>query len=218
MELTWWGQACFSIKTKSNHQEVKIVIDPFSEEIGLKLPKLEADILLISHQHFDHNNKSAILGNPFVIEEPGEYEIKDVFIEGIPAFHDDKEGKERGEVIIFKIKSEGISLCHLSDLGQKKLDDEQLERIGLVDILLIPVGGYYTINGSQAREIVNQIEPKIVVPMHYSLPKLKIKELSDVKEFLKAQGQENPQVLSKLKVKSEDFKENQETEVILLKP
>ncbi len=218
MEIKWLGQACFLVKTKANQKEVRVVIDPFSPDIGLRLPKLEADILLVSHQHFDHNNKAAVVGNPYLIEEPGEYEIEDVFIQGIKAFHDDKEGKERGEVVAFKIVSEGIKVCHLSDLGQRKLQDSQLEQIGVVDVLLIPVGGYYTIDGPLAREIVNQIEPKIVIPMHYQIENLKIKELSPVDNFLKAMGQEKPPVLDKLKIKKEDLAEDKETQVILLKP
>lgn len=217
MQIFWQGHSCFQILANiSKGNQVKIVIDPFSEEIGLKLPKMEADILLISHSHSDHNNKKAILGNPFLIEGPGEYEAKGVFIEGIHSWHDQKEGKERGENTIYKIEAEEIKICHLGDLGQKKLTDEQLERMGDVDILMIPVGGIYTISAKEAISIMAQIEPKITIPMHYSIPKLKIK-LEDVEKFLKPLGIKKLEPLTKLSIKKRDLLP-EEAKIILLKP
>ncbi|MEK7172737.1 MAG: MBL fold metallo-hydrolase, partial [Patescibacteria group bacterium] len=131
MQIIWRGQSCFEITVKNKENgETTIVIDPFVEEAGLKLPKLTADILLVSHNHADHNNVKAVSGEYFLIDSAGEYEIKDVFTQGIGAFHDNQGGKERGEVMIYKIEAEGIKLCHLSDLGQKELTSEQIEQIG----------------------------------------------------------------------------------------
>ncbi len=218
MNISWYGQACFVFRTTSNNHQVTVVIDPFDPKIGLEPPRIEADILLVSHEHFDHNNISAIKGTPFLIKEPGEYEVKNVFVEGLEAFHDNKQGTERGKIIIFTITMEDIRICHLSDLGQKELTKEQLEKIGQVDILLIPVGGTYTIDGQEAKEIVNQIEPKIVIPMHYKIPKLTLKELEDEQKFLKAMGKKELKRESKLKIQKKDLFQEEDTEIIILEP
>jgi len=218
MRITWHGQACFQLTISGNKDKkepTKIVIDPFSKEIGLRLPKMEADILLITHQHYDHNFKEGVSGEPFLIEGPGEYEIKDIFIEGIPSFHDEVEGKERGENTIYVIEGEEMKICHLGDFGQKELTTEQLEKIGEVDILMIPVGGVYTINSKGALKIISQLEPRIVIPMHYNLPKLKIK-LEGVEKFLKEIGKKSVEPQKKLLIKKKDLP--QETEVVVLAP
>ncbi|MEK7124728.1 MAG: MBL fold metallo-hydrolase, partial [Patescibacteria group bacterium] len=203
MKIVWAGQACFQISANpAKDVFANIVIDPFGE-IGLKMPNFEADILLVTHGHEDHNNVKAVKparageGSPFIIEGPGEYEIKGVFIKGINSFHDDKEGKERGANTIYTIETEGMKLCHLGDLGQSQLTDAQLEEIGTVDILMIPVGGVYTIDSAQAPKIIGQIEPKMAIPMHYELPKLKFK-LESVDRFLKAMGKNSIEPADKL--------------------
>lgn len=215
MHIIWQGQSCFQIIAG----QIKIVIDPFSEDIGLKLSKLEADILLVSHDHYDHANIKAIPGDPFLIKSPGEYEVKGVFVQGIPAFHDDKEGKERGKNTIYIIEAEELRLCHLGDLGQKELSADQLDKIGEVDILLAPVGGIYTIDAKEAAKIISQIEPKIVIPMHYDLPKLNPPaggvKLDGVDKFLKEMGQKSAETQPKLIVKKKDLVE-EETKVIVL--
>lgn len=217
MTIYWHGQSCFQVVvSRGKNNQVNIVIDPFSEEIGLRLPKLEADILLTTHGHPDHNNLKAVSGNPFLISGPGEYEIKEVFIQGISAWHDDSQGKERGQMTIYTIEAEELCLCHLGDLGQKELNSEQLERIGGVDILMAPVGGIYTIDGKEAVKIMSQIEPKIIIPMHYSLPKLKIK-LDGLDKFLKAVGLKTIEPIQKLIVKKKDISE-EEAKIIILKP
>ena len=231
MTIQWKGQSCFQILAALNKgEQTSILIDPFSEDsnppttlpafgwapIGLKLPKLEADILLISHDHPDHNNVKAVGGNPFIINGPGEYEVKKVFIQGIPAWHDDKLGRERGENTVYTIDAEGLRLCHLGDLGQKELTEEQLEKIGQVDILMIPVGGVFTISAKEALKIMSQLEPKITIPMHYQVPKLKIK-LEGLDKFLKALGIKSIEPLNKLTIKKKEiFPE--EAKIIVLKP
>ncbi|OGZ75426.1 MAG: hypothetical protein A3I87_03225, partial [Candidatus Staskawiczbacteria bacterium RIFCSPLOWO2_02_FULL_39_8] len=203
--------------SNAKDSQANVVIDPFDEKIGLKVPNFEADILLITHHHYDHDNVRAVKGSPFVIDGPGEYEIKGVFVQGIFSFHDGAEGKERGMNTIYMIESEGIRLCHLGDLGQKELTDEQLEKIGIVDVLMIPVGGEFTIDSSQAQKIIGQVEPKMVIPMHYELPKLKVK-LDDVGKFLKAMGKNAVEPQDKLTVKTSTLPKEGEMEIVVLKP
>jgi L-ascorbate metabolism protein UlaG (beta-lactamase superfamily) len=215
MDILWHGQACFEIRIPSNQAEKKtIVIDPFSPDYGLKLPPLTAEILLISHDHADHSNVKAVKGKPFLIDGPGEYEVKSVFIRGISGSHGSFQKKELGKITIYTLEIEGVRLCHLSDLGQKELSPEQIEAIGEVDILMVPVGGSYTIDGEGAQKVVNQIEPKIVIPMHYKLSKLKVK-LDGVETFLKAMGQEEIEPQSVLKIKKQGLPA--ETKIVVLK-
>ncbi|MCX6759209.1 MAG: MBL fold metallo-hydrolase [Candidatus Nealsonbacteria bacterium] len=217
MTIFWHGQSCFQIissQGKNNH--VNIVIDPYSEDIGLKVPKLAADILLVSHGHHDHNNVKAVGGNPFLVSGPGEYEIKEVFIQGIPAFHDSSLGKERGTNTIYTIETEELKLCHLGDLGQKELTSEQIDKIGQVDILMIPIGGVYTISAKEAVKIMSQIEPNIIIPMHYQLPKLKLK-LDGLDKFLKTMGMKKLDSLPKLFIKKKDILP-EEAKIIVLQP
>ncbi len=217
MQIIWKGQSCFQITSsegKNNH--VNIVIDPFDETIGLRLPKLEADILLVTHQHHDHNNTKQVSGSPFLIEGPGEYEIKEVYIEGLSSFHDDSSGKEKGLNTIYTIEAEDIRICHLGDLGQKELTSEQLEKIGEIDILMIPVGGVYTIGVKEAVRIMSQIEPNIIIPMHYQIPKLKLK-LDGVDKFLKAMGIKSISPLPKLSIKKKDIL-SEAAKIVILQP
>jgi len=216
MNIFWHGQSLFElITTPAKNSQVKIVIDPFSEEVGLRVPKLEADIVLTTHNHYDHNNVKAVSGNPFLISGPGEYEIKNVFIQGIASWHDDKKGAERGENTIYTIEAEDLKLCHLGDLGQKELFAEQLEKIAEVDILMIPVGGVFTISAKEALKIMSQIEPKITIPMHYALPKLKIK-LDGLDKFLKIMSIKSIEPLNKLSIKKKDISP-EEAKIIVLK-
>lgn len=217
-KLTWAGQACFELSVApSKDLSATIVIDPFEEKIGLKLPNITADVLLVTHQHYDHNNVKAIKGSPFIIDGPGEYEIKGIFVQGIDSFHDEVYGKERGKNTIYTIEAEDIRFCHLGDLGQKELTDDQLEKIGHVDVLMIPVGGTYTISSAEAPKIIGQIEPKMVIPMHYELPKLTIK-LDSVNAFLKAIGKSNGEPMDKLTVKISTLPKDKDMEIVVLKP
>lgn len=217
-KITWAGQSCFHISTSiSKDVSADIVIDPFDEKIGLKLPSLNADILLLSHNHPDHNHAKGVKGDPFVIDGPGEYEVKGVFVQGISAFHDDSQGKERGVNTIYTIEVENIRFCHMGDFGQKQLTDEQLEAIGRCDILMIPVGGKYTINGAEALKIIGQIEPKIVIPMHYALPKLDA-DIDGVEVFLKAIGKTSIEPVDKFTVKVSTLPADRDMEIIVLKP
>ena len=235
MYIVWRGQSCFEISTTpAKNSQVKIVIDPFFQETGLKAPKLEADILISTCSDYDHNDIKEVSGGPFagsgqapfLISGPGEYEIKNIFIQGIASSAvnslsgNDKKTKERGEKIIYIIEAEDLKLCHLGCLSQKELTEEQLEKIGEVDILMIPVGGLYTLSAKEAQKIMAQIEPKITIPMCYALPKLNPPgggKLDGVDKFLKSLGVKSIEPLAKLAVKQKDVSA-EEAKIVVLKP
>lgn len=215
MHIFWHGQSCFQIiASQQKGEQVKIVIDPFSEEAGLRLPKLEADILLVTHDHYDHNNIKAVGQDPFLIAGPGEYERKEIFIHGIPSYHDDQKGKERGQNTIYIIEAEEMRLCHMGDFGETELSPEQLEAIGDIDILMVPVGGTFTIDAKGAAKVIAQIEPRIAIPMHYQLPGLKIK-IDGLDKFLKEMGQKTAAPEPKLLIKKKDLPQ-EETKIQVL--
>lgn len=210
MDISWLGQACFKIKGKN----VTLVIDPYDPQmLSFKLPKdLEAQILLVSHQHPDHNFTSGVSGNPLLIQGPGEYEKLGVSFVGINSFHDNKNGEDRGKNTIYHILMDNINLVHLGDLGHL-LTDEQLDEIETTDILMIPVGGNYTIDGETAAKVVAQLEPKIIIPMHYLLPGMNL-PIVGVETFLKEMGAEEVAPVAKLSITREKLPE--ESQVVVL--
>ena len=183
MHISWFGQSCFRLETK----DVKIMIDPFSKDIGLRMPRFNDNIYLVTHNHYDHNNTESAGSEAFIINGPGEYEKSGVQVVGIQSFHDNVQGQERGYNTIYVVTADEIRLCHLGDFGQDQLTEEQLNDIGEVDILCVPIGGTYTIDAKTAVKIVKQIEPKIIIPMHYSIAGLNIK-LDSEKTFVKELG------------------------------
>ena len=212
MIIQWYGQSCFKITSG----ETTIAVDPYDKKTGFTPPRFQADLTLLTHQHFDHSNSASIGGDPFVISGPGEYEVKGVYVHGFECYHDKSKGRERGMNTMYKIEMEGIRLLHMGDFGEETLSEEYLDEIGEVDILLIPVGGKYTIDGNEAAKIVKQLEPKIVIPMHYQLAGLKTK-LEGLDKFLKAIGQKNKEPLPKLIVKRKDLS-SEGMEIVILKP
>jgi len=192
------------------------VTDPYNKETGLFPQKFQADVVTISHHHFDHDYIEKITGNldeePIVFDRPGEYEVKKVFLTGISSVHDKKDGQERGENTIFRIDFGDITLVHLGDLGTK-LNERQLDEMGTVDILFVPVGGNYTIDGAEAAEVVRQIEPRLVIPMHYKITGLKV-DIADEKKFLKEMGNKFESE-TKLKIVKKDLPEDM-TKVLVL--
>ncbi|MDD1727000.1 MAG: MBL fold metallo-hydrolase [Methanothrix sp.] len=181
MKVTWLGHSCFLLQ---GEEGITILLDPFFEDsVGYPLPKLKADMVMISHDHTDHNNASAGGSNSQVIFGPGEYSRLGLEIRGIRSFHDQKKGRLRGENTIFCFQLDGIRICHLGDLGHI-LSPSQISEIGPVDLLFLPVGGRYTIDSKGADEVMRQIHPALVVPMHYRTGKLGF-ELDGVDEFLK---------------------------------
>lgn len=202
MTISWYGQSCFKIETR----EATLAIDPFSKEIGLVPPRFQADLVLVTHGHFDHANTSAIPGAPQVIEGPGEYEARGLVITGIPSFHDAANGRERGLNTIYRITipSEGITIAHLGDFGERELREETADAIGTIDILFIPVGGTYTIDGETAARVTRKIEPSIVIPMHYRIPGLAV-NLAPVENFLKTMGAAKAERLDHLAIRRRDI-------------
>ncbi len=213
MTINWYGHSCFKLTNQGGH--LTIITDPFDKKIGLTPPRVNADIVVVSHDHHDHNNVAALGGSPFVVNSPGEYEVKEVAIIGIPSFHDRKKGEERGTNTIYTIELDDIRVCHLGDFGQEKVSDSQLETIGQVDILMVPVGGNYTINGEEAAEVAKQIEPCLIIPMHYQIPGLTL-DISGPEKFLKEMGANGIKPVDKLVLKKKDLT-NKEMEVVLFK-
>jgi len=212
MIITWQGHSCFKIQDKVGPEGVTLVTDPFGKNIGLKIPNFEADIITISHDHDDHNNREALRGKPFIIDCAGEYDFKGVLIEGIDSYHDEKNGAERGNNIMYRIEIDDISIAHLGDLGQI-LDNTQLEKLVGTDILLIPVGGKYTLDAKKAVEVISQIEPRIVIPMHYKTKDLKI-DLDEIDKFIKELGL-TPTYEEKLKISKKDLPQ-EDMELVIL--
>ncbi|MFZ4631946.1 MAG: MBL fold metallo-hydrolase [Patescibacteria group bacterium] len=212
MIITWQGHSCFKIQDKVGPDGVTLVTDPFNKETGLKVPNFEADIITVSHDHKDHNNIDALRGNPFVVSCAGEYDFKNVLIEGIDSYHDEVKGKERGSNIMYRIEIDDISVAHLGDLGEV-LDNAQLEKLVGTDVLLIPVGGKYTLDAKKAVEVISQIEPRIVIPMHYKTDGLKY-ELDSIDKFIKEIGL-TPVYEEKLKISKKDLPQ-EDMELVIL--
>lgn len=211
MEITWLGQSCFKLKGKS----ATVIIDPFDPDFtGLKLPKdLDANIGLQTHAHQDHSNLDALTSNPVLVAGPGEYEASGVSINGISTFHDKSNGSERGKNTVYHLMIDGLNVVHLGDLGHK-LNEEQIQQIGMTDILLVPVGGVYTIDAKEASEVVSQLEPQIIIPMHYGgVSGLKF-PLENVDVFLKEMGKENIEPVNKLSITKDKLPE--EPQVVVL--
>ncbi len=162
MQIKFYGHACFSIK----EGDFTVVTDPYGEGCGLKLPGLKANVVTVSYKDAYHSNTGAIEGEPRVFSWPGEYETSRYPFKGIASFHNQKEDEEQKENTIFTVDIKGIRLCHLGVLGTK-LTPEQLEQIGDVDILFVPVGGKQAIDAKKAKEVVEQIEPRVIIPMIY---------------------------------------------------
>ncbi len=182
MEINWLGHSCFRIK--GSH--AAIITDPYSPDSGYSLGKPTADIVTVSPQHPEHSFVSGVSGEPKLVTRPGEYEISGAMIIGMATFHDEEAGDTRGKNTIYLIELDGLSICHLGDLGHV-LSAGQAEEIDNVDVLMLPVGGVSTIDAAGAAEVVRQLEPKVVIPMHYKTDALK-RKLDPVDSFLKEMG------------------------------
>ncbi len=210
MDLTWLGHGCFRLRGKN----AVAVTDPYPPALGPRLAKLEADLVTVSHPHPNHSNVQAVK-DARVIDGPGEYEVKGITVNGVPAYHDDRKGEERGRNTVFLIEVDDVRVCHLGDLGHR-LDDASLEVIGSVDVLLVPVGGGNSLDASRAAEVVRQIEPRMVVPMHYAVPAVK-KELDGVDRFLKEMGAPETEPIQRLSVQATTG-DTETTKVVVLEP
>ncbi len=217
MDITYLGHSCFKLKSTG----ATVVTDPYENSLGFNLPSVSADVVTVSHDHGDHNNIKAVSrtarrDRPFVIDEIGEYEILGVSVFGVASYHDDEEGAKRGKNRIFSILIDGVSVVHLGDLGHQ-LSDKQVEQINGVDVLLVPVGGVYTIDPAGAAKVVADLEPAMVVPMHYKTDKHNPEAfggLAGVEEFLKEMGVGNVERTDKLSVSRVSLPE--ETKVVVL--
>lgn len=183
MKIAWLGHSSFQIKNDS-----VLIMDPYDPKIG-ELPRgLSANVVTVSHQHFDHNYTDGVSGNPQVIDGLGEFSIKGFEIKGIKSFHDNEGGKKRGENIIFRVLVEGLTICHMGDLGHI-LSPEQIQEIGKIDILMVPIGGFYTIDAAEAVQVVSQLKPRIVMPMHYKPKNSSLKlPIEGVEKFISLLG------------------------------
>jgi L-ascorbate metabolism protein UlaG (beta-lactamase superfamily) len=212
MEIQYLGHSSFKLKGKS----ASVITDPFDPSmVGLKYAPQEATIVTVSHNHPDHNKIDLVKNAERTIDGPGEYEIAGISIIGIGSFHDDKKGEERGKNTIFVYEIEDLRLAHLGDLGHK-LSSDALEEMGEIDILMIPVGGKYTINSEIAVEVVRSIEPSLILPMHYLMSSMNpevFSELEKVEEFVNAMGVPS-EAMEKLSIKKSDIGEDQK--IILL--
>jgi len=182
MDISWLGHSCFRLR--SSH--AIIITDPYPPDLGYSLGKPTARIVTVSHQHPGHSYVTGVGGEPKQVTGPGEYEISGVLIIGMTTFHDGEGGKKRGKNTVYLIEVDEVVVCHLGDLGHV-LTTKQVEEMENVDVLLLPVGGVSTIDAPMAAEVVRQLEPKVVVPMHYKTEALTW-ELEPVGRFLKEMG------------------------------
>ena len=181
MIIKYLGHSCFKLTESTG---TSVVCDPYSEKIvGYAMPKVTADAVTVSHHHNDHDFIENVEGNPVVIDKEDSYDLPGVEINSVKSFHDASRGKKRGENVIFKFRMDGIDVCHLGDLGEACSPD-LIETILPVNVLLIPVGGTYTIDAEMAKEYVDRIMPDIVIPMHYRTKDCKMDEIDKVDEFL----------------------------------
>ncbi len=195
VEITSLGLSSFKITGKT----ASIVCDPYLDSaVGLRFPRVEADIVTISHDHSGHNNRGGVKGEFICFDSPGEYEIKETEITGIKSYHDQSKGVVRGQNTIFVYEVDDIKICHLGDLGHD-LDSEQIEKIDGVDVLFIPVGSKVVLDAKQAAKVISAIAPKIVIPMHYKVGNRS--DLEGVDIFLKEIGKDPKRVIE-LKIKS----------------
>jgi L-ascorbate metabolism protein UlaG (beta-lactamase superfamily) len=216
MNIQYYGHSCFKIVTKPagrGQDDVTIFMDPFDKSFGLRPPQGSADLVMVSHDHHDHNNIEALKGEPAVIDIPGEYSVKGINIVGLRSYHDNKNGEERGQNTIFILETEDMRICHLGDLGHD-LDEKQMEKINGLDILMIPIGGKYTIDGKKAVDIVKKIEPKVVIPIHYKINGSTM-DVDDEKKFCAEMGNCPKEKVTKINLKKKDLEEKN-MEVILM--
>lgn len=180
MIIEYLGHSCFALTESTG---TSIVCDPYDESIGYKMSEVSADVITVSHHHYDHDCVKNVSGKPVIIDRECSYDLPGVEISAIKSFHDGVRGKKRGENLIFKFRMDGIDVCHLGDLGEA-CSPELIELILPVNVLLIPVGGNYTIDAEMAKEYVDRIMPDVVIPMHYRAKDGNI-DIGKVEDFLK---------------------------------
>lgn len=218
MDIQYVGHSCFRLRGK----EGLVITDPFNSSVGFSMPTLRADVVTVSHDHPDHNNFSVIKDTasrkkPFIIDKPGEYEVQGISVYGYPSFHDSQQGQERGKNVMYSIFVDDVHVLHLGDLGHT-LDEKNIQEIPDIDVLLIPVGGVYTIDPQQAIEVINLLEPAYVIPMHYRTnqhDKKTFGELATVEEFMKKVGKQAKEQ-DKLTLSGPKSGDDAETQYVIL--
>lgn len=214
MNITWHGFSCFKIEEKAAGGEVTLVIDPFEPEDGKKLPRnITADIVVSSHDHPRHGNIKDIGGTPFVITGPGEFEVKEMFVTGVPTYHDMVEGKEKGTNTMYYITVGDVHMVHLGDLNHP-LEEKHMEELHNIDVLFVPVGSGGALSAKQAVDVIGQLEPRVIIPMHYKSGGVGAK-LDGIEPFLKAMGLAKPEVVSKFKIAKKELPQD-EMKIVLL--
>jgi len=209
VEISWYGQTCFRLAGRGS---ISIVTDPCSPELGISLPHLQADIVTVSHHTPSCHYLDAVKGPFKLLDGPGEYEIRGVFVTGVSTFADDKEGRERGLNTVFSFDFNGTTICHLGRLGHVPTQS-QVKNLGSVNVLLVPVGGGGSLTATQASEVIGLFEPDVVVPMRYEIPDLQ-EDLDSVDTFLKEMGVEGVDKRTTLEIS--DSRASEETDVFVL--
>lgn len=212
MKIKYLGHACFMITSEAG---AKIITDPYEPGGNIKYGEIteSADIVTVSHEHTDHNNVAAVGGKPEVVRGIGKIKVKGIEFVGIPSYHDEAGGSQRGSNTMFCFEVDGIRVCHLGDLGHL-LSDEQVAKLGSIDILLIPVGGYFTISAKVATQVCNQLKPKVIIPMHYRTDKCAF-PIAGVDDFLKGKEAVNRLDASEVEFKQEELPTT--TQIMVLK-
>lgn len=211
MEIDWFGLSCFRLRSR----EATVICDPYEKSIGLSFPRPRADIVTISHNHAGHDYADGVRGDPKVINGPGEYEVRNIFITGVQTFHDKRNGKDHGKNTAYVFEIDGLKVCHLGDLGHVPTQT-QAEAIGEIDVLLVPVGGGNALNAAEAAEVVSLFEPMIVIPMHYRAPELVVK-LDSVDKFFKEMGIKAPPRVETFKVTKDTLPKEMQVVVFEMK-
>lgn len=211
MDIDWFGHSCFRLRSTAG----VVVTDPPADGSGVSLPRLRADVVTISHGHPGHANLSAIDGDPFVVDGPGEYEVKGTVVQGVRVAHDDRGGQARGLVTAYCIHGDDVVVCHLGDLGHLPTQ-EQRDALGSIDVLLVPVGGTTTLGPAQAAEVVGLLDPALVVPMHFRSPQRP--DLEPLSRFLQEMGVVEPPPVPTLSVTRLQLPTEPQVVVLALRP
>lgn len=210
MEITWYGRSCFRLRGRG----ASVVTDPFSPEMGYRLPRMSASLVTVSNDDEEHNYTRIVRDRPYLIQGPGEYEVGGIFVIGVRTYPEDKRGAENGKNTAYLIEFEEIAICHLGDLGHLPTQ-EQIEELDGIDILMIPVGGRDVLTSARAAEVVSMLEPRLVIPMRYRIPDMD-REMATVTRFLGEMNAKDVQPQENLRVTVSQLPS--ETGVALLTP
>jgi L-ascorbate metabolism protein UlaG (beta-lactamase superfamily) len=214
MKIQWLGHSSFLITTANG---TKILTDPYDAVFGLAYGKIDAaaDIVTVSHEHGDHNNTAAVKGNPQVIRTPEAVTAAGISVRGIDTFHDNSQGSERGKNTVFCFAADGMHVCHLGDLGHM-LTDKQIQGIGKTDILMIPVGGNFTIDAAAADKVIAALQPAVVIPMHFCNDRCPEFPVAGISEFTKGKSNTTIMAASEVEYSKESLPDS--PQIIILSP